>query len=157
MTLEYVNHLQCDNIPCPRGSLESAFHHFFLTRAPISTSVPWIELGRTCSHFLGSMQTLFGVALLCPINVVEQRHEHDLFIEILWISPIQVLLEMLLDVSIVWAPGNQMNAKFCFRQIHVRSIDPPILLLPSVFLSDGSGFDTLTRTVWNMRTRELSS
>ena len=55
---------------------------YFLTGSQ-EAPVLWLELGHKCCHFFGIMQTLSRVAFLYPFNVVEHKHEHDPFIDIL--------------------------------------------------------------------------
>ena len=91
MTLECVNHfVRFVDISIPP--------RMFLTRALRSTQCPGLNFGRKCCHFFGIVHTGLCIAFLCPHNVVEHRHEDDPRIKRFWILPVQVFLNMLLDV-----------------------------------------------------------
>ena len=81
MTLEYVDHLQCDSV-----TFSLRIVGVCVPRR-ISDAVSWKhqcpglkkKKSRKCCYFFGSVHTCFCIATLCPINVVDHRNEKIIF------------------------------------------------------------------------------
>ena len=99
VTRERVNHLKCDTVPLSLVFVESStpLRHFWrkLLEAPVS----WLELRLKCCHFCSKVQTDFN---LFPFFVQAMSLNIDMNIVLpsksLWISPVQIRLNMLLVV-----------------------------------------------------------
>ena len=86
---------------------------------------------------------------ICPSNVVEQRHEHDPFIEGFWILPVQVFQTHLCDFNSgntwYYVP-NELYFSGCQHEVFDKSVLVPYILqfrCPT----DGSGFETPTHNI----------
>ena len=84
VTLEHVNHPQCDDVSFSLEFVEISVAPRIFRRSPKEAPVSWLELGRKCCLFFSNVQTSFCLALLCPFNVVEDKHEYHPLIRRFW-------------------------------------------------------------------------
>ena len=73
MTLEYVNHLPCDDVPLSSGFVGFPFHHLFSDADPKEHRCHGLKCVANAAASLALCKHC--IAFLCPFNVVQHRHE----------------------------------------------------------------------------------
>ena len=82
---------------CPR--LGHPIHH--VSDASTNTHVRVWNFSRKCGHFFGDVHTNVCISFLCSNSVVEHRSHYDPIFKWFWIPPVQIRLNMHLDVNSV--------------------------------------------------------
>ena len=101
MTLEYVKNLKCDVVPLSLGVLGLPFHHVFSDASPKKHQCPGLKLAAHAATSLAQCKQIsvlpflmHSVSWLESIDMSVNRSTKDV-----WILPVQILLNMLLDVK----------------------------------------------------------